>query len=554
MSEKRVAPSKNSDALAARDGRTKHSRLMAQPLDALSGMQRNLGNRAVGQFFGDAHGVIQRKCSCGGDCPKCKSEQEDGSSLPSSSIQTKLSVGSPGDVFERQADGVAATILDSSARIPSIAPTRGAPVQASGNAAGGPVSNRVNSGILSRVGRGSPLPTATRGFMESRFQKDFSQVRVHSDSASGELSRDLHADAFTTGRDIFFASGKFEPGNSRGKQLLAHELTHVVQQNGLTGAGPIQCKRTDVDDPKADYNIAVQNITGSDQYAALSADEQKLVDSIIATITAGTDDALKVDQIAYLKTLFKRGVDKADVDSAVGSLVALGVDKAKLKKLVATLSKPFLGYTASGFDFSKRFFRHADKLGLQVDSSKLGAYGADPYDRGQPSSVTDPADESFKKSDVLFFSGHQYAQYKEPGNFTNDSSDSCFNIGMLPKDNKRVKLAVSTSCATICKDVAKIWRAKFPDALILGYRFSAPLDGSKVANTFAAKLAKAGSISLSDASGLATVRAAWKAAVIAEGSLDGGPALLYGGEVEFYEKGKWITKPWDDKANECHYH
>ena len=189
-----------------------------------------------------------------------------------------------------------------------------------------------------------------------------------------------------------------------------------------------------------------------------------------------------------------------------------------------------------------------------MENPALGSYQSEPYDRSQPASVTNPAEESFKKSDILFFSGHQYAQYKEPGTFTNDTSDSCFNIGMLSKENKRVKLVVSTSCATLCKDVAKIWRNKFPDALILGYRFSAPINGGIVANAFASTLVKKGPIDLSDAGGLEQVRSAWKAVVLGQGSIEGGPGLLFGSEVEIYSNGKWIKKPWDDKTNECHYH
>jgi hypothetical protein len=81
-----------------------------------------------------------------------------------------------------------------------------------------------------RRGHGQPLPDRTRGQMESGLEQDLSGVRVHSDSAADQLSRQFNAKAFTTGQDVFFRQGAYDPGSSSGDKLLAHELTHVVQQ------------------------------------------------------------------------------------------------------------------------------------------------------------------------------------------------------------------------------------------------------------------------------------------------------------------------------------
>jgi len=82
---------------------------------------------------------------------------------------------------------------------------------------------------LSRGG-GIPLLGTTRRFMETRFGRDFSDVRIHTDSDAALMTKALHAEAFTTGRDIYFQPGKFAPDASSGRWLLAHELTHVVHQ------------------------------------------------------------------------------------------------------------------------------------------------------------------------------------------------------------------------------------------------------------------------------------------------------------------------------------
>lgn len=88
-------------------------------------------------------------------------------------------------------------------------------------------------GVLSRrTGSGASLPGHTREFMENRFGVDFSGVRIHSDPESARLNRILSSLAFTTGQDLYFAPGTYRPGTSDGDRLLAHELTHVVQQTG----------------------------------------------------------------------------------------------------------------------------------------------------------------------------------------------------------------------------------------------------------------------------------------------------------------------------------
>jgi hypothetical protein len=78
---------------------------------------------------------------------------------------------------------------------------------------------------------GEPLHEGTRGFMESRFGEDFSEVRVHTDAQAGESARGLNADAYTSGRDIYFAPGMYAPASPAGQRLLAHELAHTIQQD-----------------------------------------------------------------------------------------------------------------------------------------------------------------------------------------------------------------------------------------------------------------------------------------------------------------------------------
>lgn len=93
-------------------------------------------------------------------------------------------------------------------------------------------STPIAGAIESSRGGGETLPEPARTFMESRFDRDFSDVRIHRDTDAARLSEDLNAKAFTVGRDIYFGAGRFAPTAAEGKQLLAHELAHVTQQTG----------------------------------------------------------------------------------------------------------------------------------------------------------------------------------------------------------------------------------------------------------------------------------------------------------------------------------
>ncbi len=81
--------------------------------------------------------------------------------------------------------------------------------------------------------RGGALGKSVRLDFERRFGHDFGRVRVHTGAEATESARDLSARAYTIGSDIVFGQGQYEPGTQEGRKLLAHELTHVVQQNAV---------------------------------------------------------------------------------------------------------------------------------------------------------------------------------------------------------------------------------------------------------------------------------------------------------------------------------
>ncbi|MGA7215328.1 MAG: DUF4157 domain-containing protein, partial [Terrimicrobiaceae bacterium] len=103
------------------------------------------------------------------------------------------------------------------------------------------LSSDIAGEIQSNKSTGSPLPPSVRQFMELRFRADFSKVRIHADDNAARLSKQLNAHAFTVGHDIFFGRDRFKPDNPEGRELIAHELAHTIQQGAAvqrsTGEG-----------------------------------------------------------------------------------------------------------------------------------------------------------------------------------------------------------------------------------------------------------------------------------------------------------------------------
>jgi len=98
----------------------------------------------------------------------------------------------------------------------------------------------VTAAIARRRGYGEPLEEGVRGDLETKLGESFHDVRIHKDGEADSIARSVSARAFTTGTDIYFADGEFKPESPEGKELIAHEAAHVVQQRGAPTSGPMR--------------------------------------------------------------------------------------------------------------------------------------------------------------------------------------------------------------------------------------------------------------------------------------------------------------------------
>ena len=169
-------------------------------------------------------------------------------------VQPKLELTTPGDSYEREADRMADFVMRKAySGLPTEMPSTSSVLpplisrRASSSTSGVAVDSATESGIHASRGGGHPMPTALRSQMESGFETDFSRVRLHTGSAAEAMSNDLSAKAFTYGNDIYFNRGQYSPDTTAGQHLIAHELTHVVQQSGKVGREEV--------DPKCSFSI-----------------------------------------------------------------------------------------------------------------------------------------------------------------------------------------------------------------------------------------------------------------------------------------------------------
>jgi hypothetical protein len=310
---------------------------------------------------------------------------------PPPPIQTKLTIGQPGDKYEQEADQVASQVVqqinspvseqsaqgqtvqredappeeEEQVQAKSISntiqreevPEEEEQVQAKsisntiqreelpeeeqlqGKSLKGEMAATPNleTSIQGAKGSGQPLDENIRQPMEKAFGGvDFSQVKVHTDGQSDQLNRSIQARAFTTGEDVFFRQGEYNPGSRGGQELLAHELTHVVQQSGgalhggnktvsfqkIQSSQIVQCDRTEKQKNYSAYHPNIRHDHGHLDDGNGNIDNSKRRSATVGDYTAlaywtaklNVAEKLRPDLIdatdAYRHFLFGRGTTR----------------------------------------------------------------------------------------------------------------------------------------------------------------------------------------------------------------------------------------------------
>jgi hypothetical protein len=300
-------------------------------------------------------GLLQRKCACGnqtiaaGECVECANKK--------TGLQRKLAIGASNDPLEREADRVAEQILAAPAHTPvHVSPPR---IQRYARQAIGEVNSAPASVEHVLASSGRPLEPSLRQDMEQRFVHDFSQVRVHTGAAAEQSTREVSAHAYTAGHNIVFDKGEFSPETQGGRRLLAHELTHVIQQSSVSAKSSIHRQERSRPSPAAvDTEAQVIIDFAQDTSRSVSVRAEGVVRRII-------------DQ--YFSN-FTSMIDGIDYDGALGSgLDVTSVGRGSSAKGRIRVSLQFLTGTTQRH-FSRRVLQVRHEL-RHIEQYRAGITG-----------------------------------------------------------------------------------------------------------------------------------------------------------------------------------
>jgi hypothetical protein len=255
-------------------------------------------------------------------------------------FQPKLTVNQPNDVYEQEADAMADKVMrmETSQTVgsffkPATAIQRKCAAceeddkkihrkESNENEIQG--SNELDSYVNTLGSSGQPLPEASRQFFEPHFGRDFSNVRIHNDAVAAKSAQSINALAYTTGNNIVFNSGQYSPESESGKKIMAHELTHVVQQSsGLTTVQRISCPAgatapaTAAAGTRNTVDATAQNIItrAADPTVPIGTRATRALSDIICTYYP--QDAGKVRNITYASA--EQGLSTTSVGSGTAS-------------------------------------------------------------------------------------------------------------------------------------------------------------------------------------------------------------------------------------------
>jgi hypothetical protein len=287
-------------------------------------------------------------------------------------IQPKLAVSMPGDPCEQEADRVAERVL----RMPEPAAQRADP------STGSVAPSAVADDVASALGSGRPLEPSVRQMFEPGFGEDFSRVRVHTDAMASESARAVNARAYTLGHDVVFAAEQYAPATMTGKSLLAHELTHVVQ-NRRGASRPSLARQTwgtskttappaKNESPGDVFRGKLKSEVASFENAAVILDWIVIQRTLAggATVTSFTSSSLFSD-VATIKTLKPPPANEAELLPIIAMLEYYGVVKPKGKgewEIMLAPLKP--GQTQPDVDRAKFDQKRQDIAAFQKNFEK----------------------------------------------------------------------------------------------------------------------------------------------------------------------------------------
>jgi hypothetical protein len=255
-------------------------------------------------------------------------------------IQPKLAIGKPNDRYEREADRVASDVVQKIHSPQLTNQSKTIQYKQLRENTSYDIESDLESSIQQTRGHGQSLDANLQAKMRQAMGVDFSGVKIHTDSQSDHLNQSIQAKAFTTGRDIFFRQGAYNPSSRDGQELIAHELTHVVQQNHSMGSS------------QSSTNMAIQRET--------EMDEEDWSPESAANYMMNKQNGLsgqnKANASVWYNTLFSSGLAKDDPKYSEEQ-------ERVLKEQQAMLKRHFLAQAVFGVQGGTQFKKGKKRIG-----------------------------------------------------------------------------------------------------------------------------------------------------------------------------------------------
>ena len=206
----------------------------------------------------------------------------------------------------------------------------------------GYLNDEISGTIQQKRGSGSPLPDSLRQDVSKRLKHDFDDVRIHTDEQAHALSRKINARAFTIGKDIFFKKGVFSPGSSQGRETIMHELTHVVQQSGASGAsGRLKLGAPDTSHEKQADQVGKANSSVGPVSSASNSAVQRIPN------VGGSLVPIEEEEPAV------GGRETEDKAPSVGGMAPIPEEDTEIRQAKANRPQGILNTEIRGFDKSR---------------------------------------------------------------------------------------------------------------------------------------------------------------------------------------------------------
>ncbi|MGV8803579.1 MAG: eCIS core domain-containing protein [Polaromonas sp.] len=259
----------------------------------------------------------------------------------------RLALGPSQGPLEQEADRVADQVLGAPAHSgPAIgaAPPHIQRFTAQAGTPGAAQAPASVGRVLSEPG--SPLEPVLRQDMERRFGHDFSRVRVHCSESAAQSARSLAANAYTVGHDIAFAAGRFAPGTQAGRRLLAHELTHVVQQSQAPTASPSNARPPGANISHSDVLLARDMDAGAPADAGASSAPRDAAP--VAGVPAGAGTGVDAGTGSAPAAAPARAPVAAGPSATIGAVTFRGSSNRIAPTQTATVAVTLSGLPAGG--------------------------------------------------------------------------------------------------------------------------------------------------------------------------------------------------------------